>query len=263
MGVSYSSPSSLPSPRRDQKKSLPHSMEREERRLQRDEEQAKKKLGPPKKDEEQAKKKLGPPKKPETPEERKIQKIKEKLTDQEDPRKKKQMERQLDHFQNQHDRQQKQQERKKEQLQRIKKRQVNLEKTKMALHSIIRATAEKIAIPIDTGEKGAELFNRADILPVLKKMDIANSADKTKTELLDTKKDGTRYLTNFYKIIIRREMTITPEMIEDIKRENDNLEEIKWTSKGIEFYVWGNKFPAPEPETQPDVPAAPAVPGMP
>jgi len=158
---------------------------------------------------------------------------------------------------------QREKERAQKKLDDIKKRQETLQ-IRSAIFEAIRTTAYKIAQPVETNEEPADLFMREDILPVLKKMNIANIAEKRKTVLLDTKKEGMRHLINLYKILIRRKDAVTPDNIERIKREIENLQDIKWSNDGIEFYVWGEPYLAPEEEKKPapgPTPVPPTPPG--
>ena len=90
----------------------------------------------------------------------------------------------------------------------------------------------------------------AQISPILDKLGLRSTmVERNKTELVIGKTNVKK--ENMYKILLRRNATITTTTIAEINRSSKNFESIIWTSKGMEAYVWG-PYAAPEEERVPD-----------
>ena len=76
----------------------------------------------------------------------------------------------------------------------------------------------------------------AQVRPLLTKMGIANISDagNTKLQIGSTDAKG----NSLYTILLRRTASISTDIIDRIKRNEANLKEILWTSKGMEVNVW-------------------------
>jgi len=133
----------------------------------------------------------------------------------------------------------------KEKLEKQKKIQKTvLDSQKTALHNIIRATAYKVAAP----EEPADL-NQDDIRQVLQDMRLWNLTEKSKGTIVETVTENNKTdQKSLYKILIRRDSGVTPDIVDKIDRESKNLVKFEWTSKGMVFYIWGDPYPIPEEE---------------
>jgi len=78
-----------------------------------------------------------------------------------------------------------------------------------------------------------EIFEQAR--PILSKMNLANDADKGKTELVLGK---TRGADSYYKVVLRRNAVIDADKIDRIKRNMKNFDMIEWTATSMCVYIW-------------------------
>ena len=107
---------------------------------------------------------------------------------------------------------------------------------------------QKIAQPADPNENPIGLFAQVD--DTLSDLGLKNIAERNKTRLIIGKTNAKK--ENMYGILIRRQAEITSDTITRISRNKDNFEAIKWSSRGIEAFVWGPY--APPAEGAPEVP---------
>jgi len=80
------------------------------------------------------------------------------------------------------------------------------------------------------------------VRPILQKMALHASMENSKTELIPGKNKGN---LSQYKVLLRRNVRITPDIIDRIQRQEDALESIEWTSDGVCMYLWA-PYTAPE-----------------
>lgn len=139
------------------------------------------------------------------------------------------------------------------QKERIDKRLERFQKASLA--NRIRNVAlafQKIAQPTDPNENPIGLFAQVD--DTLSNLGLKNIAERNKTQLIIGKTNAKK--ENMYRILIRRQAEITSDTIIRISRNKDNFEAIKWSSKGMEAFVWGPYTPPAEAgeEGTPEVP---------
>jgi hypothetical protein len=114
-------------------------------------------------------------------------------------------------------------------------------------------TAAPIAPTVDPNKDPQYLFQQ--VRPLLSKMNLANVADGSKTELIIGKIKKTDSL---YQVTLRRQAIITEDHIERIKRLANNFESLQWSSQAIRVFVW---YPYIE-KAQTLVPGAPGSPSV-
>jgi hypothetical protein len=114
---------------------------------------------------------------------------------------------------------------------------------KVAISDILRTYAE--VITAEDGPKGQKLFEI--VHPVLTKMGLGTAIEASKTELIsgetNTKGDS------LFKVTLRRTSEIDDDIINRIKRQDDtkdSFEAMKWTSAGLEMFIWAPYTPPAE-----------------
>lgn len=126
---------------------------------------------------------------------------------------------------------------KERQRQRLEEEKARIDKK---LKRISLANVLRSILSYDPNDDPNALYRQ--IRPILVKMGIANKVNRPKTEIMeDTNKKGDR----LYKIILRREDTLTDNEITRMKRLEDNFEDLKWSQAGVEIYLWA-PFKAPQ-----------------
>ena len=146
--------------------------------------------------------------------------------------------------------------RKREQLEKQQLQiQKKLDTIKSSIYKPLQDLARVLAAAGDPNEDPQELFRQ--IRPLLSKMNIANIADASKTELVvgRTRKDE-----SLYKIVLRRSAQITEDIIERIKRQGNYFESMQWSAKALELYLWYpyvNKLEESAPTPTPGTPPTP------
>ena len=123
----------------------------------------------------------------------------------------------------------------------------------MELISGLIRTIARIAAA-DPNDDPQDLFQQ--VRPLLSKVALATQADASKTELEVGKTQGKNSL---YCVYLRRGAIISKDILNRLKREEDNFNSIKWSSKAIMLYLWW-PYKVPE-DTGPTAPTAPVVPG--
>jgi hypothetical protein len=129
---------------------------------------------------------------------------------------------------------------KQRQKEHLQKQQEQLQKKLERLSDSLRRVATLI-LAQNPNDDPQYLFKQ--VRPLLSSMRLANIADAGKTELIVGKTDPKG--NSLYQVLLRRTAEITPDIIDHIKREEKNLEYIKWSSNGMEACVW-EKYVPPE-----------------
>ena len=135
------------------------------------------------------------------------------------------------------------QERLQRQQEQIQKRLDRLNKT--ALSDILRTYAEIITAAEDPNDDPQGLF--ATIRPVLTKMGLGTSTEASKTELISGKTNTNG--DSLFKVTLRRTTEIDDDIINRVKRQDDSkdsFEAMKWTSAGLEMFIWAPYTPPTE-----------------
>jgi hypothetical protein len=86
---------------------------------------------------------------------------------------------------------------------------------------------------LDPNNDPADLYGQ--IRPLLSKMGLQNSVINNKTQLMIGQTEGKNSL---YCVYLRRQESLTPDMISRIKRNESNFKEMKWTAEAISIYLW-------------------------
>lgn len=94
-----------------------------------------------------------------------------------------------------------------------------------------------------------ELFRQ--IRPLLSKLQIATMADGDKTELVEGKSQGKNSL---YKVVLRRTAQLDDNVIERLKRNEENFESMQWSQQALEVYLWWPYTPPAEEQTEEGAP---------
>jgi hypothetical protein len=132
-----------------------------------------------------------------------------------------------------------QRERLQKQQEQISKRLERLGKTAVA--DILRTYAEVITAADDP----QGLF--AVIRPVLTKMNLGTSTEASKTELIPGRTNSKGH--SLFKVILRRTAELDDDIINRIKRQDDSkdsFESMRWTSAGLEMFIWAPYTPPAE-----------------
>jgi hypothetical protein len=85
----------------------------------------------------------------------------------------------------------------------------------------------------DPNDDPQELFKQ--VRPLLNKLALGALTEASKTELMIGQTKGKNSL---YCIQLRRTTSITPDTIDRIKRNEDNFDSIRWSSKAMQLYLW-------------------------
>lgn len=85
----------------------------------------------------------------------------------------------------------------------------------------------------DPNQDPQNLFQQ--IRPLLNDLALGALTEASKTSLMIGKTKGKNSL---YCVMIRRTTSITPDIINRIKRNEDNFDSIKWSAKAMELYLW-------------------------
>lgn len=104
-----------------------------------------------------------------------------------------------------------------------------LSKTQKEYEKVKKGLPFKLAQEPDTDELNRQL------LPLLRRMGINNLIEDDETELIPGRTKGNNSL---YKIVLRRTAKLNSDIVDRIERHNDNFENMKWTSNGLEVYLW-------------------------
>jgi len=127
---------------------------------------------------------------------------------------------------------------KERQKEQIQKQQEQLQKKLDRLSDTLRQAAV-LLIAQDPNDDPRYLFQQ--VRPTLSAMQLANIADAGKTELVAGQTDPKG--NALYKVLLRRNAEVTPDIIDRIKRESKSLNVIKWSSAGMEAYIWATYTP--------------------
>lgn len=144
-------------------------------------------------------------------------------------------------------------EKREEQLQRRqqqltqRQKQVNKNlKRIQRLSDVIRLAAYKLAQD-DPNNDPNDLYRQ--LRPLLTLMGLANIINRGKTKL---ELGQTQGKDSLYCVLIRRENSITPDIIARIRRNDKQFNYIKWNEEGLEVYLWyPYKAPAAAPTKNP------------
>ncbi len=144
------------------------------------------------------------------------------------------------------------------QKENIEKRLKKIEKNTF-LANIIRETAYLIKAQENPYEV-SYLYNQ--VLPTLKKLGINNIIEKNEVQILENEQDGDMFL---YKVMIRRNDIIDPDIIDRMDRNLKLFKDLSWTSDGIQVFVWAEnelltEEKRQEEEAKRDVDVEPAIP---
>jgi len=135
---------------------------------------------------------------------------------------------------------------KQRQKEQLKKQQEQITKKLERLSDSLKQAAALIFAQ-DPNDDPRYLFQQ--VRPVLSSMQLANMSDAGKTELVVGQAD--KKGNSLYKVLLRRTAEITPDIIDRIKRAEASLSSIKWSSAGMDVYIWEKYVPpaaeGPEP----------------
>jgi hypothetical protein len=121
-------------------------------------------------------------------------------------------------------------------------------KQKQPLTNVLKAFIGRIIQAQDPNDDPIALY--AQVRPLLVKMRLHNITVPNKTELMIGK---TQAKNSNYCILLRRQGEIDSTIIDNIKRNEKNLDKIVWHSAGIKVYVWW-PYNAPAEEGAPTAP---------
>jgi len=119
---------------------------------------------------------------------------------------------------------------------------------KQPLTNILKAFASRIIQAVDPNDDPIALY--AQVRPLMVKMRLHNITVPNKTELVLGK---TQAKNSNYCVLLRRQGEIDSILIDNIKRNEKNLDRIIWTAAGIKVYVWW-PYNAPAEEGAPTAP---------
>jgi hypothetical protein len=117
---------------------------------------------------------------------------------------------------------------------------------KQPLTNILKAFAGRIIQAQDPNNDPIALY--AQVRPLMTKMRLHTITVPNKTELMIGRTQGK---DSNYCILLRRQAEIDSVIIDNIKRNEKNLDKIVWHAAGIKVYVWWPYSPPAEEGTPP------------